>query len=90
MSENTSYKNKKTFRTDDIDLAAFLSANGHAPNVDRQSGEHLATFTFQRTPELLNLVEQFVTGEAVVCVKGLLSSRRRLFNAVRALQEVQS
>ncbi len=72
-----------TFRTNDLDLAAYLDAKGHISFVVLGQSEQLATFHFRRSAALLNLVEQYVTGEAVVAVRVLLSARRRLFRAVR-------
>ena len=88
MNDITNNTTPTTFKTNDIDLAAFLDSKGETPTITREARDSLASFLFSRTPELSTLIEEFVTGEAVVSVNGLLSSRRRLFKAVRALREV--
>lgn len=75
------------YQTDNLDLAAFLTAHGRDPGVYREQGRQLVTFHFCRDDILLALIEEFSTGTATISAKALLSSRRRLFHALRQLRE---
>lgn len=74
------------FKTDDVDLASFLSAQGHQVEVYRQDGNRRATFEFSRDSNLPALIESYATGEAMVSARALLAARRRLFHRVRDLE----
>lgn len=77
----------REYQTDNLDLAAYLAAHGRDPGTYLESGGKLATFIFRRDDSLLAMIEEFSTGAATVSAKALLSSRRRLFHAVRQLKE---
>lgn len=74
------------FKTDDIDLAAFLEACGHSAAVGRGLNQPLATFSFRRDAALIQQIEKYLSGDATINVRNILESRRRLFRSVRSLQ----
>jgi hypothetical protein len=76
----------RVYTTNNIDQSAFLDVNGHKPEVHKGAGDQQATFTFIRTPQLLDLIEEYSSGSAMISAHALLSARRRLFHRVRGLE----
>lgn len=73
----------RDYKTNSIDLAAYLATYGRFPSVVFDRNEDFATFVFRRDDELSVLLEEYLSGVAVAPVMTLFSSRRRLFHEVR-------
>ena len=68
----------EVFRTESIDLAAFLVTAGHEPRIYRAAGGKRALFEFTRDEDLLKAIVGFEGGSHLPGKK-LLSVRNRLF-----------
>lgn len=68
----------EVFRTESIDLAAFLVAAGHEPHIYRAPDGKRAVFEFLQTDDLLKAIVGFEGGSSLPAKK-LLSVRNRLF-----------
>lgn len=75
----------KTFRTKDIDLAAYLDAAGYSATAGRSEDCDLVEFNFKRSQRLVAFVEAYASGSAPCDAIKLLRSRRQLFRSVRNL-----
>jgi len=79
---------KRVFRTESIDLAAFLTTAGHLPKIIRNPSGNRAVFVFVETPELRSDVLDYERG-ATLPGKRLLNVRSWLFReASRVCREV--
>ncbi len=68
----------EVFRTESIDLAAFLVASGHELHIFRASDGKRAIFEFAQSDELLKAIVAFEGGSSLPAKK-LLSVRNRLY-----------
>ena len=66
------------FRTESLDLAAFLVTSGHEPHIFRNQHEKRAIFEFSDSDDLLRAIINFESGSALPA-KRLLNVRSRLF-----------
>jgi Domain of unknown function (DUF5659) len=57
--------NIDTYGTQDFYLSAFLLTKGH-PVVDYERSRNITTFQFEKTRELLTLVQEFYSEQGVV------------------------
>ena len=66
------------FRTESLDLAAFLVTAGHEPHIFRNPHERRAIFEFTETDDLLRAIINYESGSSLPA-KRLLNIRSRLF-----------
>jgi len=72
------------FATSDTNLSAYLlAATGRQPEICRQDGQNLVTFKFRRDSKLSRLIEEYLSGEATISARAVLSARSRIFHMVR-------
>lgn len=72
------------FRTDSINLASYLNACArYHRRITQDAGKRTATFHFDRDPELLRLVAEFASGEAMVNAVAVLNARAKLFREIK-------
>lgn len=69
---------ERVFRTESIDLAAFLVTAGHEPHIFRNPHERRAIFEFAETDNLLKAIVGY-EGGSTLPAKRLLNVRSRLF-----------
>jgi hypothetical protein len=66
-----------SFITDQLPLAAFLTAQGHAPAL-RVAGSSKILFSFAHSPTLVRDVDAFLGGRALVAPAAFNAARARL------------
>ena len=71
-------RSKRVFRTESIDLAAFLVTSGHEPHIFRSPHERRAIFEFSDSDSLLKAIVSYEGGSPLPA-KRLLNVRSRLF-----------
>ncbi|SNB45936.1 DUF5659 domain-containing protein [Geobacter sp. DSM 9736] len=77
----------KTFETESIDLAAFLTAAGNPPTVYLKPNASRALFEFTETEELREAIVSYERGAALPAKK-LLTTRSALYReASRVVRE---
>ena len=83
----TSLRREAPFRTESLDLAAFLATTGFEPQISCPHGSNRALFTFDGSRELTAAVLQYEQGGELPA-KRLLNRRSWLFReAGRAVRE---
>jgi len=70
--------NQRAFNTENLDLAAFLTAAGYEPVIYRNPGDNRATFEFAENEELIRWVVDYERGAALPA-KRVLNARSRMY-----------
>ena len=71
-------RSEGVFRTESIDLAAFLVTAGHEPHIFRNPHERRAIFEYTESDDLLRAIISYESGSSLPA-KRLLNVRSRLF-----------
>lgn len=75
---------ERVFRTDSIDLAAYLVTAGYVVATTLNPGDHRATFQITETPSLYSDIAGYESG-VTAPAKRLLNVRSRLFREASAV-----